>query len=163
MILLSVIAIAPFYTAGHTVFDGGWRNATAPVDHPLLRNNFTTSERAAEINEMLSQGRALVPEGSLIIGSDNRRFFSEYLFGSRNRLWPHSWSDNIFNDAEKVEALKNAIAAEEPECIVMSKYGTMNDSVYWADNAMRNAIVQSGKYKTEEHKWFIIFRKLSAR
>lgn len=163
VILLSVMAIAPFYTAGHTVFDGGWRNATASVDHPLLHNNFTTSERAAEINEMLSQGRALVPEGSLIIGSDNRRFFSEYLFGSRNRLWPHSWSDNIFNDAEKVEALKNTIAADELQCIVMSKYGTMNDSAYWADNAMRNAIVQSGKYKTEEHKWFIIFRKLSAR
>lgn len=160
VILFAVMVIAPFYTAGHTVFDGGWKNATSSVEHPLLHNNFTTSERAADINDMLQEGSRLIPAGSLILGSDNRRFFSEYLFGSRNRLWPHSWSDDIFNDSEKVELLKNTIVSETPECIVMAKYGTMNDSAYWAANAMRSAIEDSGKYKAEEHKWFIIFRKI---
>lgn len=161
VILFVITAIMPFYTAAHTVFDGGWRNATSSVGHPLLHNNFTTAQRAAEINDMLAEGRGLIPANSLILGSDNRRFFSEYLFGSRNRLWPHSWSDDIFNDSDKVEALRRFVETDNPECIVMTKYGTMHDSLYWEHNAMRTVIEDTDRYETSEYDWFVIFRRKS--
>lgn len=158
--VLAVIGVSmPFFTARHTTFDGGWLDARSEVGHELLLRNTTTSQRAAEINEMLAEGRRVLPDSALILGHNNRRFFSEYLWGSRNRLWPHSWNDRIFEDEEKVALLAEAIREGSVGDIVFVTYGA-NDHCDFEDNPMRRAIESTGKYRVETYKWFIVFRRL---
>lgn len=158
--VLAVIGVAmPFFTARHTTFDGGWADARSEVGHVLLRGNTTTCQRAGEINEMLAEGRRVLPDSALILGHNNRRFFSEYLWGSRNELWPHSWSDRIFEDEEKVSLLADAIRSGAVRDIVFVTYGA-NDHCDFEDNPMRRAIEATGEYRVETYKWFIVFRRV---
>ena len=158
-ILLSTALAMPFFTAAHTTFDGGWLNARHTVDHPLLQGNTTTEARAAEINEMIEEGRRVVPDSPLVIGHNNRRFFSEYLWGSRNELWPHSWDDRIFDDEDKIDLLLEAIRSGAVGDIVFAKYGA-NDSCDFERNPMRDAIEATGLYRSEDYRWFVVFRRM---
>lgn len=155
MILVSGTIIMPFYTARHTTFDGGWDNAGFAVNHVYLKNNTTTQERAAEINEMIEDGLTILPEDYLVIGHNNRRFFSEYLWGHRNELWPHSWSDKILEDEEKIDLLLDKINRGEIHDIVFVKYGA-NDFVDFEHNPMRSAIEFTGNYVITDYEWFVL-------
>lgn len=155
IILLSCTIIMPFYTAKHTTFDGGWTNARYAVNHVLLKNDTTTEERATEINDMLEEGAAALPDKFLVIGHNNRRFFSEYLFGQRNELWPHSWSDKILEDNEKIDLLLDKIKSGEVHDIVFVKYGA-NEFADFEDNPMRKAIESTGNYEIKDYKWFVV-------
>jgi len=157
-VLLSIGTVMPFFTAWHTTFDGGWYNARYEVDHSFLRQNTTTELRAAEINEMIDEGRCVIPDSSFILGHNNRRFFSEYLWGSRNKLWPHSWDDRIFEDQEKIDLLLEAVEDGDIHDIVFVKYGA-NDTCDFDKNPMRNALEATNLYSTEDYRWFVVLRR----
>lgn len=155
MILVSCTVIMPFYTANHTTFDGGWKNAGFAVNHVLLKDNTTTHERATEIDEMLEAGATVLPEDFVVIGHNNRRFFSEYLLGHRNKLWPHSWSDKILEEQDKIDLLLDKINSQEIHDIVFVKYGA-NGFADFDRNPMRSAIESTGYYEISDNKWFVI-------
>lgn len=156
--LLSIAIVMPSFTAGHTTFDGGWRNARSVVNHELFENNTTTFPRAVEINSMLEESARVLPDSALLIGNNNRRFFSEYLFGRRNRLWPHSWSSRVFEDREKIDTLLQAIRSGSVGDIAFVKYGA-KEYANFADNPMRNAIMTTGMYTATDCEWFVIFHR----
>ena len=103
--------------------------------------------------------RSVVPDSPLVIGHNNRRFFSEYLWGSRNELWPHSWDDRIFDDEDKIDLLLEAIRSGAVGDIVFAKYGA-NDSCDFERNPMRDAIEATGLYRSEDYRWFVVFRRM---
>ncbi len=162
VILLSIALVMPFFTASHTTFDGGWRDARAAVNHPLLAGNSTTETRASEINEMLAEGRRVVPDSAIIIGHNNRRFFSEFLFGRRNTLWPHSWDDRIFDDPDKISTLLEAVDSGKVGDIVFVKYGANDFYGDFRHNPMREAIEATGLFRAADYKWFVVFSRVSS-
>lgn len=155
-VISACAVVMPFYTSRHTVFDGGWLDAVYSVDHVMLHGNTTTESRSRDIRDMIAEGRKVLPDNVMIIGDNNRRFFSEYLWGSRNMLWPHSWSSNILNDGDKVRILEGAINTGCVEDIAFVKYGA--DAVDYENNLMRASIEATGKYISEDYVWFVVFR-----